>query len=121
MASSDFKKYDENNIFAKILKKEIPSNILLENDYFIAINDINPQAKIHILIISKNKHVNFIDFSEKNSNITENSIKEMAGFVDIINKIKTLKKLEDGFKIVINNGKKGGQEIAHFHTHILCD
>ena len=106
--------YDPNNIFAKILRKEIPSKIVYEDDKVLFINDINPQAKIHILCIPKTKAVDFCDFISKSSQET------VCNFYSKINKIIKNHELEKtGFRLVANSGKDANQEVPHFHIHIL--
>ena len=106
--------YDDNNIFAKIIRKEIPCDVIYEDDKVLFFNDINPQAKIHILGIPKNKVLNFHEFI----NLTDKSIIEY--FFNkthaIINKLGLDK---SGYRIVTNNGPNANQEVPHFHIHIL--
>ena len=109
----DITKYDENNIFAKILRNEIPSKKVFENDFVYAFEDINPQAPIHILIIPKSKYCSFNDFSE---NAENNSIGDV---IRSINKIVKLLKLENGYRIITNVGTNGCQEVPHLHFHLL--
>lgn len=106
--------YDSNNIFAKIIRKEIPTEILYEDDFALAFNDINPKAPIHVLVISKAMSTNLEDF------IAHSSDEEIAGYFRAINKIiKLLKLSKKGFRVVFNSGKHGGQEVPHLHAHIL--
>lgn len=100
------------NIFTKIIKKEIPSEIIYENEEFLVIKDINPKAPIHFLILPKNNYVNYMDFLQKAS-INEKSILELT-----ILKIFKDFKLNNG-KLITNYGEKAGQEVLHFHLHIL--
>ena len=109
----DITKYDENNVFAKILRNEIPSKKVFENDFVYAFEDINPQAPIHILIIPKSKYCSFNDFSE---NAENNSIGDV---IRSINKIVKLLKLENGYRIITNVGSHGCQEVPHLHFHLL--
>ena len=109
----DITNYDEDNVFAKILRNEIPSKKVFENDFVYAFEDINPQAPIHILIIPKSKYCSFNDFSE---NAENNSIGDI---VRSINKIVKLLKLEDGYRIITNVGSHGCQEVPHLHFHLL--
>ena len=106
--------YDKDNIFAKILKSEIPCNKILENEYALAFSDINPQAPKHILVIPKNPYINFYDFI-KNSSTTE-----IEYFWRLVNDIIEHLKLEDkGFRLITNSGNDGNQDVPHFHIHIL--
>ena len=107
--------YDDNNIFAKILKKEIPCNKVYEDEYSLFFHDINPQAKIHVLGIPKKRCVDFYDFIEKADSEYISSF-----FASIKLVIKTLGIKESGFRIVSNSGSDGGQEVPHFHIHILA-
>tara|TARA_B100001063_G_C16702292_1_gene523234 strand:+ start:30 stop:392 length:363 start_codon:yes stop_codon:yes gene_type:complete len=108
------KDYDKNNIFARILRSEIPCNKILENDYALAFSDINPQALIHILIIPKNSYINFYDF------IKNASIKEVELFWNLVNEVIDLNKIsKKGFRIISNSGDDGNQDVPHFHVHVL--
>jgi len=106
--------HDENNIFAKILRKEIPCKPIYEDDKVFFFNDINPQAKIHILAIPKMSVTDYNDFIAK-------ADKEMIKyFFDKINEIaKKHGLLDNGFRLVTNNGRDANQEVPHFHIHIL--
>ena len=106
--------YDENNIFAKILRKEIPTEPLYEDDKVFFFNDINPQAKVHILAIPKMQVVDFNDFILK---AEENTVNYFFSKVREIANKHNLDK--SGYRIVTNNGKDAGQEVPHFHVHIL--
>ena len=106
--------YDDNNIFAKILRKEIPCNVVYEDDKVLFFDDINPQAKIHVLGIPKNKVVNFRDF-------INNTDKETAiYFLDKIKEVVSILNLhETGYRLITNDGLNANQEVPHFHIHIL--
>jgi len=98
-------------IFCKIVNKEIPSDIVLENSDFIAFNDIAPKASTHILIIPK-KHIE--SFNEITSEIS-------VGINDfILELVKKLKIDKTGYRLITNIGKDGGQEVPHLHFHILA-
>ena len=106
--------YDENNIFAKILKSEIDCKKINENDYALAFLDINPQAPIHILIIPKKPYVNMYDFN-KNASSTE-----ILSFWELVNSIIDDQGIKNnGFRVISNSGKDGNQDVSHFHLHIL--
>ena len=106
--------YDLDNIFAKILRSEIPCNKILENEFALAFSDINPQAPIHILIIPKNSYINFYDFT-KNA-----SLNEVEFFWKLVNDlIEKLKINHKGFRIITNSGNDGNQDVPHFHIHLL--
>jgi len=106
--------YDSENIFAKILRGEIPCDKVFENDHALAFNDIAPQAPVHILVIPKGEYISIADFSAKAS------AEELKGFHDAIAQIVTEKQLEpQGFRVIANSGDFGGQEVPHYHAHIL--
>ena len=106
--------YDVNNIFAKILRSEVPSNKILENEHALAFSDINPQAPIHKLIIPKSPYINFYDFT-KNA-----SMEEHESFWKLVNDVIEYFKVEtEGFRIITNSGNNGNQDVPHFHVHLL--
>jgi len=106
--------YDKENIFAKILRSEIPCDKVFENEFALAFRDIQPQAPVHILIIPKGEYLNFNDF---NSNASE---KEIISFFKAINNVVEQENLtKDGYRLISNSGKNGGQEVPHYHVHIL--
>ena len=106
--------YDDNNIFAKILRGEIPSNTVYENEWALAFEDINPQAPTHTLVIPKGKYVSWDDFSAKASS------EEIAGFIRAVGLVAREKGLvEPGYRLLANIGAHGGQEVPHLHVHIL--
>lgn len=106
--------YDSNNIFAKILRGEIPCDKVYESDHSLAFKDINPQAPVHTLVIPKGAYVSFDDFSEKASD---------AEVVDYIRAIGVVARdagvAEDGYRILANIGQNGFQEVPHLHVHIF--
>ena len=106
--------YDSNNVFAKILRHEIPNTTVYEDEFVLAFNDINPKAKIHVLVIPKGSYVNFQDLLEHAPQ------PEIDGFLKgIFATIKVLN-LTDGYRLVFNTGKNAGQEVPHLHAHILA-
>ena len=106
--------YDEQNIFARILRAEIPCEVVYENDYALAFLDINPQAPVHILVIPKGQYVSIKDFTQ------DASAAELVGFWAAVGEAATLDSLTDGgFRIVSNCGDDAHQEVPHFHVHIL--
>ena len=109
--------YDENNIFAKILRKEIPCNKIYEDDYVLSFHDINPQKKIHALVIPKGKYINLDDFTLKASS------DEMVGLLKGINKVaKKLgisTEIGRGYRALSNISSDGGQEVPHLHFHLF--
>mgnify|MGYP006126655319 FL=1 len=108
--------YDKNNIFAKILRGEIPCNKVYENEYALSFHDINPQKKIHVLVVPKGEYTDLDDFVNKASD------KEVIEFNKaIIHVVKMLKisNQESGYRVLSNIGKNGGQEVPHLHYHIF--
>ena len=107
--------YDEKNIFAKILRNEIPCDKVYEDEFSLFFNDINPQAKIHVLGIPKFPCTTFSDFLKNadSKNITS-FFKDVQLVINKINIEKT------GYRLITNSGKDGGQEVPHFHVHILA-
>ena len=110
--------YDKNNIFAKILRGEIPCKKIYEDEYVLAFYDINPQKKVHALVISKGEYVDLDDFSLKAS------AKEISGLMKGISFVaKKLGVSEEvkggGYRSLVNVGENGGQEVPHLHFHIF--
>ena len=109
--------YDDSNIFAKILRKEIPCKKIYEDEFVLSFEDINPQKKIHVLVISKGKYIDFDDF------IANASSDEMVGLLKGINNVA--KKLGisidtgKGYRALVNIGENGGQEVPHLHYHLF--
>ena len=107
--------YDENNIFAKILRKEIPCDKIYEDEHSLFFKDINPQAKIHILGIPKFPCTTFSEFLK---NADNNNILLFFRSVQVV--IKNLGVEKNGYRLITNSGEDGGQEVPHFHIHILA-
>ncbi len=106
--------YDRNNIFARILRGEIPAKRIYEDSYALAFHDINPQAKIHALVIPKGAYVSMADFAANASEA------EIAGLVRAVGKVATMLGLEDsGYRILANHGPDSHQEVPHLHIHIF--
>ena len=109
--------YDDQNIFAKILRGEIPCNKIYEDDYVLSFHDINPQKKVHALVIPKGKYIDLDDFSMNASS------EEMVGLLKGINivaknlGISTIK--GKGYRALANIGDYGGQEVPHLHFHLF--
>ena len=101
----------ENCIFCKIINKEIPTNLIFENDNFVAFNDIKPKAKIHILIVPK-KHIESIK-------TIEDSDKDLMGELLLVAKKIAKEKNMEGYELIFNVGREGGQLIDHLHLHLL--
>ena len=109
----DIKNYDTQNIFAKIIRKEIPSEKIYENESVYAFKDINPQAPVHILVVPKKNFCSFDDFTQNADN------KTILEFFKSMKKIIKNQKLTNGYRIISNIGSDGGQEVPHLHFHIL--
>ena len=108
--------YDDENIFAKILKGDIPCESVFEDEHVLSFKDINPQAKLHILIIPKKKFIDIADFLENADPEYQSSFWYSVN--KIINKLNLTKK---GFQLKSHKGKDGGQEVFHFHLHLLSN
>ena len=108
--------YDKENIFAKILKGEIPCDKVFENDYVLSFKDINPKAKTHLLIIPKEPFIDISDFLQNADKLYQSNFWES---VDEI--IYNLGFRDKGFQIKTHKGKDGGQEVFHFHLHLLAN
>ena len=102
--------YDDNNIFAKILRNEIPCNKIYEDEFVLSFHDINPQKKIHVLVIPKGKYIDLDDFSQ---NATPEEINTVAKKLNI--SVDTGK----GYRALANIGEDGGQEVPHLHFHLF--
>lgn len=106
--------YDEQNVFAKILRGEIPSKKVYEDEFAFAFHDINPQAPQHILVIPKGAYVSWDDFSSRASDT------EIAGFVRAVGKVaREAGLVEPGYRLLANTGPDSHQEVAHLHVHIF--
>lgn len=107
--------YDPNNIFAKILKGEIPCQKIYQDEFALAFYDINPQAALHALVIPTGPYVSSDDFHEKASET------ELVGYYRALNNVIESLGLKgnDGYRLLSNSGKNAHQEVPHFHTHIF--
>ncbi len=110
--------YDDQNIFAKILRGEIPNNTVFENDHALAFRDITPQAPVHVLVIPKGPYVNHDHFANEASDA------EIVGYARAIGEVCKLMDVapgdgQSGYRSIANSGDDGVQEVPHFHTHIL--
>ncbi|WP_109355464.1 histidine triad nucleotide-binding protein [Sphingorhabdus sp. EL138] len=115
MAIDATEPYDDDNIFAKILRGEIPNKTVYEDDHVLAFHDINPQAPHHILVIPKGKYVSWDDFSAKASEA------EIAGFVRGVGHVaRVAGMVEPGYRLLANIGHDGHQEVPHLHVHIFA-
>jgi len=107
--------YDENNIFAKIIRGEIPCNKVYEDDHALAFHDINPQAPTHVLVVPKGPYESSDDFAAKASDA------EIAGLMRAVGKVaRDLGAVPDGYRILSNHGRDAHQEVPHFHIHIFA-
>lgn len=106
--------YDTGNVFARILRGEIPCKKIYEDAHVLAFHDINPQTPTHVLVIPKAAYVSFDDFSQNASDA------EIAGFVRAVGKIaRDAGVAESGYRILANHGADAHQEVPHFHVHIF--
>ena len=106
--------YDDNNIFARILRGELPCNKAHETDHALAFHDINPQAPVHVLVIPKGKFMSMDDFSRNAS------ADEIAGLWRAVGEVaQSLGLVEDGYRILSNHGGHAHQEVPHLHIHIF--
>jgi diadenosine tetraphosphate (Ap4A) HIT family hydrolase len=106
--------YDDTNVFARILRGEIPSHRVYEDEHALAFHDINPAAPVHILVIPKGPYVSWDDFSERGS------AEEIAGFVRAVGKVARDRGLvEPGYRLLANVGMNSGQEVPHLHVHLF--
>jgi len=106
--------YDETNIFARILRGEIPNKTVYEDEHVLAFHDIAPQAPTHILVIPKGPYVSWDDFSQRASDA------EIGAFVRAVGKIaREAGLVESGYRLLANIGQHAGQEVAHLHVHIF--
>jgi diadenosine tetraphosphate (Ap4A) HIT family hydrolase len=106
--------YDDQNIFAKILRGEIPCRKVFEDEWALAFDDINPQAPVHVLVIPKGAYVSWDDFSAKASDA------EIAGFVRAVGYVaRELGLVEPGYRLLANIGIDAHQEVPHLHVHVF--
>jgi histidine triad (HIT) family protein len=107
--------YDRNNVFARILRGEIPCKKVYEDAHVLAFHDIHPQTPVHVLVIPKGEYVSFDDFS------TQASDAEIAAFARATGKIaRDLGLAKNGYRILANHGRDSNQEVPHFHLHIFA-
>ena len=109
--------YDKNNIFAKILRKEIPCKIIFENDHVLSFHDINPQKKVHALVIPKGDYLNLDDF---NNRATDQEIVALSKAITEVSKILGISvDTGKGYRALTNLDEHGGQEVPHLHFHLF--
>ena len=106
--------YDKNNIFAKILRGEIPNKTVFEDADVLAFHDISAAAPVHVLVVPKGEYVSFHDFMAKAC------AEEVAGFFSRVRMVaEKLGLTQDGYRLIMNHGFNGSQSVPHFHVHIL--
>lgn len=106
--------YDDSNIFAKILRGEIPNKTVYEDDHALAFHDIAPQAPIHILVIPKGRYVSWDDFTARATDA------EIAGYIRAVGHVaRDAGLVEPGYRLLANTGPDGGQEVPHLHVHVF--
>jgi len=106
--------YDDNNIFARILRGELPAKTVMESEHSLAFHDIHPLSPIHVLVIPKGAYVSWDDFAAKASDA------EIADFTRTIGRVAAMVGADSqGYRLLSNVGKRGGQEVPHLHVHIF--
>lgn len=106
--------YDDQNVFARILRGEIPSNRVYEDEWAVAFHDIAPHAPTHILVIPRGRYVSWDDFAERGS------AEEIAGFVRAVGHVARERGLVgSGYRLLANIGRDAGQEVPHLHVHLF--
>ncbi len=107
--------YDDGNVFARIIRGELPCNKIYEDEHALAFHDIAPQAPVHALVIPKGAYVSMADFSARAS------VEEQAGLVRAIGRTaEALGLVEPGYRVLSNHGRDANQEVMHLHVHILA-
>ncbi|MFN7633455.1 MAG: histidine triad nucleotide-binding protein [Acetobacteraceae bacterium] len=115
MPVSGLPPYDDQNVFARILRGEIPSKRVFEDEWAIAFHDINPQAPVHVLVIPRGRYVSMADFTARGS------AAEIAGFFRAVGEVTRILGLEtDGYRLLANMGEAAGQEVPHLHVHVFA-
>ena len=105
--------YNNNNVFAKILKGELPSDKIFEDEFCLAFHNIAPEYDVHALVIPKNPYVNYAHF------IQNASSSEIVGFFKAIDLVSEQLGISDSYRLITNYGAKSGQEVFHFHVHLV--
>ena len=100
------------SIFTKIIDREIPADIVYEDDLCMAFRDINPKAPVHVLVIPKKEIVSLADLTEDDQSLVGHCVLALS-------KIAAQEGLDDGYKMLVNCGEAGGQEVPHLHFHLL--
>jgi len=106
--------YDDNNIFSRILRGEVPATKIYEDEHVLAIQDIHPQAPTHILVMPKGKYVSFDDFSAKASDAEIVALTKATGLI-----AREAGVADTGYRLIVNHGPHSHQEVPHLHIHIL--
>ena len=115
MPVSGLPPYDDGNIFARLLRGEIPSRRVHEDEWAVAFHDIAPQAPVHVLVIPRGRYVSLADFTAQATD------GEIAGFWRAVGRVaRELGLEEDGYRTLANTGMDGGQEVPHFHVHLFA-
>ena len=109
--------YDDNNIFAKILRGEIPCNKIYEDDFVLSFHDINPQKKVHALVIPKGQYIDLDDFSSNAS--SEEMVGLLKGINIVAKKLNISVDTGKGYRALANTSEHGGQEVPHLHFHLF--
>ena len=109
--------YDDNNIFARILRNELPCNKIYEDEFVLSFYDINPQKKIHALVIPKGKYIDLDDFSQNAS--PEEMVGLLKGINIVANKLNISVDTGKGYRALANISEDGGQEVPHLHFHLF--
>ncbi|MDR1207381.1 MAG: HIT domain-containing protein [Rickettsiales bacterium] len=107
--------YDPNNVFAKVLRGELPCKKIYENEFAMSFHDINPAARVHALVIPRGEYKNIMEFTANASAM------EQAGFWDAVTKTAAALDISDGFRLSSHIGAAGGQTVFHFHAHMMAD
>ena len=106
--------YDTNNVFAQILRGDLPADIVFESEYALAFHDIKPRARVHVLVIPKGQYTNILQFNQSASS------DEKLGLLDAISQTASIMGVEEsGFRLVSNTGHDGGQTVPHLHVHLM--
>lgn len=115
MAVKGLGAYDDANVFARILRGEIPARRVFEDEYAVAFHDLAPKAPVHVLVIPRGRYVSLADFSAHASDA------EIAGFWRAVGRIARELGLEEaGYRVLANMGEHAGQEVPHFHVHLFA-
>lgn len=114
MPISGLEPYDDSNIFARIMRGEIPAKRIYEDEYALAFHDVNPQAPVHALVIPQGRYVSLPDF------VAKANPAEITGFFRAVGHVAEMLGLKpSGYRMLSNHGTDAGQEVGHFHVHIL--